>query len=165
MFINIFEQPPVLAAIVTAIVALIVAIWNVFSGRRTQIDIEVLKSTLAQKDKENDARREYEFEARKRLYQEYEPLLFQLMEAAENSIHRIQSLARTARHGNLNETGWLSQFNYFTKSTIYKLFVPIALYQIMQKKLTLVDITVDSSIGLRFKIAKQIYISYTDDYE
>jgi hypothetical protein len=28
-----------------------------------------------------------------------------------------------------------------------------------------VDITVDKSIGLRYKIAKQIYISYTDDFE
>ncbi len=160
-----WTQPAVLAAIITGIIALILTFWNFFSGRKTQADIEILKNELAQKKSENDARREYEFEARKRLYQEYEPLLFQLMEAADNALHRIKSLARTARHENLNETGWLSQFNYYTKSTLYKLFVPIAIYQIMQKKLTLVDITVDSSIGLRYKMAKQIYISYTDDFE
>lgn len=162
---SIWTQPPVLAATITGIVALILALWNFFSGRRAQTEIEILKNSLAQKKSESDARREYEFEARKRLYQEYEPLLFQLIEAAENALHRIQSLARTARHGNLTDEGWLSQFNYYTKSTIYKLFAPVALYQIMQKKLTLVDISVDKSIGLRYKIAKQVYLSYTDDFE
>lgn len=165
MLNSIWTQAPVLAAIVTGTIALILALWNFFIGRKAQTEIEILKNELAQKKSENDARREYEFEARKRLYQEYEPLLFQLMEAADNALHRIQSIARTARHGNLNDSGWLSQFNYYTKSTLYKLFVPIALYQIMQKKLTLLDINVDSSIGLRYKIAKQVYISYTDDFE
>lgn len=162
---SIWTNPDVLVALISGIVAMILAIWNFLSGRKTQADIEILKNELAEKKSENDARREYEFEARKKLYQEYEPLLFQLMEASDNALHRIKSLARTARHENLNENGWLSQFNYYTKSTIYKLFVPIAIYQIMQKKLTLVDIAVDSSIGLRYKMAKQIYISYTDDFE
>jgi len=162
---SIWTQPPVLAAVVTGTIALILALWNFFSARKTQTEIEILKSELAEKKSDNDARREYEFEARKRLYQEYEPLLFQLMEASENALHRIQSLARTARHGDLNDIGWLSQFNYYTKSTLYKLLVPIAIYQIMQKKLTLLDITVDNSIGLRYKIVKQIYLSYTDDFE
>src|SRR4051812_22844570 len=116
MLNSIWTQPPVLAAIVTGSIALLLALWNFFSGRKSQTEIEILKNELAQRKSENDARREYEFEARKRLYQEYEPLLFQLMEAADNAIHRIQSLARTARHGNLNDTGWLSQFNYYTKS-------------------------------------------------
>jgi hypothetical protein len=165
MLISIWTQPAVLAAIVTGAVALLLALWNFISGRKTQIEMELLKNSLEVKRSENDARREYEFEARKRLYQEYEPLLFQLMEASDNAINRIQSLARTARMGDLNEGGWLSVFNYYTKSTIYKLLVPIAIYQIMQKKLTLVDITVDKSIGIRYKLAKQIYFSYTDDFE
>lgn len=160
-----WREPSVLVAIISGSVALIIALWNYFSGRKTQRDIEILKNELAQKKSENDARREYEFEARKKLYQEYEPLLFQLMEASENAMHRIQSLARTAKDENLDENSWLSQFSYYTKSTIYKLFVPIAIYQIMQKKLTLVDITVDKSIGLRYMLAKQVYLSYTDDFE
>lgn len=161
----IWTQAQILTAMVTGGVSLIAALWNFFSGREAQIEIEKLKNELAQKKSENDARQSYEFEARKRLYQEYEPLLFQLMEASDNALHRIQSLARTARNGNLNDDGWLSQFNYYTKSTLYHLLVPVAIYQIMQRKLTLVDITVDKSIGIRYKIIKQIYISYTDDFE
>lgn len=162
---SIWSKPPTIAAIITGTIALILALWNFFTSRKTLNEIEILKSELAEKKSEKDARREYEFEARKRLYQEYEPLLFQLMEASENALHRIQSLARTARNGNLNDTGWLSRFNYYTKSTLYLLLAPVAIYQIMQKKLTLLDITVDNSIGLRYKIVKQIYLSYTDDFE
>ncbi len=160
-----WTQAQVVAAFVTGIVSLTIALWNYFSGRKTQIEIEILKNKHTSEQSENDARRSYEFDARKRLYEEYEPLLFQLMEASDNAIHRVQSLARTAKHGNLNDDGWLSDFNYYPKSTIYKLLVPIALYRIMQKKLTLVDITVDKSIGLRYNLAKMLYISYTDDFE
>lgn len=91
--------------------------------------------------------------------------MFQLIEASDNTLHRIQSLARTSRNGDLEEEGWLSEFNYYTKSTIYQLLVPIAIYQIMQRKLTLVDVSIDKSIDLHYKLAKQIYISYTDDFE
>jgi hypothetical protein len=171
------------AAFITGVVSIILAIWAFISGRMNHKltvksqqelellksdfakDIEKLKNELSERKSESDARRVYEFEARKRLYHEYEPLLFQLMEASDNALHRIQSLARTAMHGDLGENGWLSQFNYYTKSTIYKLFVPLAIYQIMQRKLTLVDVSVDKSIGLHYKLAKQIYISYTDDFE
>lgn len=162
---SIWTQPPVLAAIVTGAIALILALWNFFSGRSNQINIEKLKRRLDDEKSESDARRQYEFEARKKLYQEYEPLLFQLIEASEAALYRIRNLARAAHHGNLDEAGWLSQFNYYTKSTLYKLFVPVAIYQIMRKKLTLVDVTLDSSIGLRYNLAKQIYIAYTDDFE
>lgn len=178
-----WEKAQVIAAFITGIISIIIAIWTFFSGRLNQKEIlknqkelerikndlakenEKLKNELAEKKSENDARRAYEFEARKRLYHEYEPLLFQLIEASDNALHRIQSLARTAKHGDLDDNGWLSQFNYYTKSTIYKLLVPLAIYQIMQRKLTLVDVSVDKSIGLHYKLAKQVYISYTDDFE
>lgn len=150
-----------IAAYVGAIVSIITIVWSL----KNQKKIEILKNELAERKSEIDARRSYEYEARKRLYHEYEPLLFQLMEASDNALHRIQSLARTARKGDLGEKGWLSEFGYYTKSTIYKLFVPIAIYQIMQRKLTLVDVSIDRSIDLHYKLAKQIYLTYTDDFE
>jgi hypothetical protein len=162
---QVFIQPYVIAAIVTGVVSIVLAIFNFIANKRSQKEIETLKSRLSDQNAERNARREYQFEARKRLYQQYEPLLFQMMEAADDAVHRIQSLARTARLGSLNEKGWLSEFNYYAKSTIYKLFVPLAIFRIMQKKLTLVDVTVDSSIGLRYELAKQLYLTYTDDFE
>lgn len=166
----------VLAAFATGAVSIILAISAFVTGRinqrraakfKNEFEKELIKvrRKVDEQKSENDARRVYEFEARKRLYHEYEPLLFQLMEAADNAVHRIQSLARTARNGNLGENGWLSDFAYYPKSTIYKLFVPLAIYQIMQRRLTLVDVSVDRSIGLHYKLSKQAYLSYTDDFE
>ncbi len=171
-----WTKAQVIAALIAGLFSLIIAVWNYFAGRKSQREIEktkyeftreveMLKTDLAERKSENDARRSYEFDARKRLYEEYEPLLFQLIEAADNALHRIWSLARTSRHGDLGEHGWLSQFGYYSKSTLYIIFAPVALYQIMRKKLTLVDISVDKNIGLRYKLAKQLYASYTDDYE
>jgi hypothetical protein len=161
-----------LTAFIAALVSILLALWTYLSGRANQKrisqnekEIESMRSRLLEERSENDARRSYEFEARKRLYSEYEPLLFQLLESADVALHRIQSLARTTKNGDLNENGWLSHFEYYFKSTIYMVFAPVAIYQIMRKKLTLVDVTVDKSIGLRYKLAKQLYMSFTDDYE
>jgi hypothetical protein len=162
-----WTQPQVLAAFITGLVSLMVALWTYFSSKSNQRDLEILKGELAREKSENDARRAYEFEARKRLYQEYEPLLFQLNETADNAYYRIQSLARSARLGrlNANEGGWLSQYHYYAKSTLYKLFAPLAVFQMMKMKLTFVDINVDESIGVRYQLVKQLYLTYTDDFE
>lgn len=160
------NDPKVIASIVTALMALLIAIWNFFTNQKTNRSIEIFKAQLADKKADKDARREYEFEAKKRLYHEFEPLLFQLVELSDNAIHRIQSLARSSKHGNLiDDKGWLSQFNYYTKSTIYKLFAPIAVFQLMQKRMTLVDLNADRRIELYYQLAKQLYLTYTDDFE
>ncbi len=52
---------------------------NVMLGICTSPFSEVLKVTIADEKAEKDARRDYLYEARKRLYQEYEPLFFQLV--------------------------------------------------------------------------------------
>lgn len=153
------------AAIIAGFVSLVLTVWNFFSGRKSQKQIEILKNELAQKKSENDARREYEFEARKRLYEEYEPLLFQLIEASENAFSRIRSLARTSRNGSLGDDGWLGHFGYYSRSTVYNLFVPLAIFQIMKRKLTLVDLNVDKSIASLYRLVKLAYRTFMDDYK
>jgi hypothetical protein len=75
-------------------------------------------------------------------------------------------LARAARNGNLDgESGWLDGTSYYTAYTIYKLVAPLGIVRILQRKLTLVDLTVDSRINLQYQIAKWIYNSYSDDFE
>src|SRR4051794_1030685 len=92
-------QAAVVSAVVGGFVAVVVAILNPFLQRgieklkgRVGADTERLKSQLADRASARDARRSYEFDARKRLYSEMEPLLFQLFEVAENSYYRVVSL-------------------------------------------------------------------------
>jgi Flp pilus assembly protein TadB len=70
--------------------------------------LKQVEAQLEDQNAERNARRDYEYEARKRVYQEVEPILFQLAELAEGGLHRIYSLARTARHGDLapQRRGW-----------------------------------------------------------
>ncbi len=145
--------------------------------------IAKLQFELKTNSADRDARRDYEYEARKRLYQEYEPLLFQLVELSEYSLHRINSLARTARQGDLADTtgafghqngsflgpkeskGWLSFPGYYMISTVYEIIGPIAIYKLMQRRLRLVDLRLDPGIDRLYTLSKILYLTLTCDFE
>src|SRR5258706_56753 len=67
-----------------------------------------------------------EYDARKRLYEEVEPLLFQLFENANHALNRIRNLARASRDGQLES--WLAQQgdSYYLRSTLHSFLVPLA---------------------------------------
>lgn len=98
----------VIAAATSLIVALVGMVAGVRSQRRaseTAGQLEELRTTLAEERAERDARRDYEYEARKHLYQVCGPLIFQLTERSEDALYRIYSLARTSREGHLSKDG------------------------------------------------------------
>jgi len=132
---SILSGVKVLTTLIGALVTISVAFWNYFTSRKNLMDIEKLKHDLSESKSLKDARREYEFEARKRLYQEYEPLLFQLTETSENALNRVQSLARSSKNIDLENNEGLSKFEYYAISTIYNLFAPLAIFHMMQKNL------------------------------
>src|SRR3712207_2456366 len=86
------------------VVALVTALITYISTRRNQrdlaelnskltrdvtTDIENLKTELSQRGREQDALRDYQYEARKRLYRECGPIVFQLAELSEGAFFRI----------------------------------------------------------------------------
>jgi DNA repair exonuclease SbcCD ATPase subunit len=83
-------------------------------------DLELLRGRLREVEAERDARRDYEYEARKRLYSEIQPLLFQLQELSESAYRWVMSLARTAQQDQLS---WLSK-GYFLSTTLYRFTAP-----------------------------------------
>ncbi len=160
----------IILALVAALTSLIVAGVSYFSTRKNTHDIESVKANLAEKLAGKNARRDYEYEARKRLYQQYEPLFFQLIELSESALRRIEGLARSASQGNLmpDHTGWLAPndyyYDYYMASTIYRLLAPLAVVKLMQRLLTLVDLTVDPHINNQYALAKWLYMSFTEDF-
>lgn len=79
---------------------------------------------------------DYEFEAKKRLYEAVGPLRFQLLLAARDVVRRFQ-----AHHGtkwNMNPKG------YYVKSCVYRLLAPLAVGQLIESQMSLVDFSVDS---------------------
>lgn len=119
-------------------------------------------------EKDGDAQRAYRFEARKRLYEQCEPLLFQLGEAAENARGRIHGLARTCRTGHLkdNGEGWLAKpEGYFFMSTMYRLLAPAAVFHMLRRRMTTVDLNVDRRIKRQYELSRILYRSFRDQYE
>lgn len=125
-------------------------------------ELEVQKATAIG---EINARRAYEFDARKRLYEDIEPLFFRLSEAVELALKRVRSIARANRDGELQT--WLGQ-NYSTSyvtSVMYRMLIPGSITQLIRRKLTTVDLTVDPSIEVQYRLAKILYYSWTADFD
>lgn len=132
-----------------------------------QRELETIKATFDDENAEKKARRDYEYEARQRLYREIEPLLFQLTELGEGVLYRIAGLAYEAGNGNLRpDGGWLSDRNeYYTTSNLYKFIAPLTIIKLMQQKLTAVDLNLVPRISKLYTIARFIGWSLTDDFE
>jgi hypothetical protein len=71
------------ASIAAAILALVSAVYAVRLTTRTSKEVEVLKVSLARESAIDEARRNYEYDARKRVYVECEPLVLRLAESSE----------------------------------------------------------------------------------
>jgi hypothetical protein len=155
----------IVVALISAFASLVVAVVTYFATRSNQRDIEDLKAELLEKKAERDALRDYEYEARKRLYHECAPLMFQLLEQAEGVLNRVRNLARTASQGNL-EPGqtWLSR-KYYRLSTMHRFLEPLATLKLVQNRLTLLDLSLDPYLYCQYSLAKQIYYSFADDFD
>ncbi|GAB4017266.1 hypothetical protein GCM10028808_48230 [Spirosoma migulaei] len=151
----------------TGLVTLTVSYFTALSNKKTQESLARLNTELQNQKGDVDARRDYEYEARKRLYKECEPLLLRLLEASENALYRIYSLVRTARNGDLEpgKDSWLQASGYYMASTIYNLLVPVVMFRLLQNKLTLVDLTVDATIRNQYLLAKWIYVLFTEPFD
>ncbi|TBE02328.1 hypothetical protein [Rhizobium ruizarguesonis] len=177
MFDAVVNSPQVLAAVVAGGVSVVVTVLtNVYgpiAQRRLerakgeiQKEIESVRTELATITSEKNARQAYEYETRKRLYEELEPTLFQLHEASENSYSRICSLVRTARNGHLEgEDNWLGHNGYYMRSTIYWLFLPFSLFRLLQSATTFFDLRLDPEIRIKFYLLKSAYFCFTDDFK
>ncbi len=124
--------------------------------------LEAIKAQFTDQGRIKDARLDYLYDAHKRLYRECEPLLFQLAELALNAQHRVYSLARSARRGSIPD--WLDVDGYYKRSTMYFLIAPLVVLRLIQRRLTFVDLTLDSHIAGQYRLLRLLYLTFTDDF-
>jgi hypothetical protein len=87
------------------------------------------------------AQLDYELEAKKRLYEVVGPLRLQLLLAARDVVRRFQM--HHQNNWNMNPKG------YYVKSCVYRILAPLAIGQLIEKQLSVVDFGVDKdAIGL-----------------
>jgi len=155
-------------------VALLGQIFNPVSQRRLekqkaelQKEIEEVKGSIVERSSAQAARREYEYDARKRLYSEIEPLFFQLYEAVEECYFRILSLARTSRQGHLgiHDDSWVRNRGYYLLSTAYKLILPSVVYSLIQRRMTFIDLKLDEVLRVRYLLLKNLVHSFADPFD
>jgi hypothetical protein len=139
----------------------------------SQEKLEDLRSVLTQARDDETARREYKFDALKRLYSEIDPLLFQLREQSEAAVFRIYGLAKSARTGKLFPEGASKRENRlhegsgsYLPSTLYRFMAPLASFRLCQQHLTAVDLSLDEGIRRQqYLLAKLLYRSWSDGDE
>ena len=156
-----------IAAILAAAIAACVSLVSIYLTKRNDTKLEMLRNSLEIKKDEEAARRDYEFGARKRLYNKCEPLLFQLGELSESALLRIYALAKNARQGNLGPGSrlYLSHDHYFIRSTIYRLLAPMAIFKLLQNQLTMIDLQLVPIMNIQYDLAKILYYSFSSAKE
>ena len=95
------DDAKIIVAVIAAFSSLVVAIISAVIARRNQHGFEAFRANLEEENKERDAWRDYQYEARKRLYHECEPLLFLLAELSETALGRMYGLVRSAQNGTI----------------------------------------------------------------
>jgi hypothetical protein len=152
----------IIVAIIALISSVLTAMMTIILTRQNDVKLRRLENELETKRDELNARRDYEYEAKKRLYQDCEPILFQFAEFSESAIRRIHALAKNAREGNLGpERFYLSSDHYFFRSTIYRLLVPLATFKILQNRLTGIDLQLDPLIDTQYQLGKILYYTFS----
>lgn len=156
---------PAIVSLVVAAIAMLTSFANSRKLASSNEKLAALTSRLRDEESTRDARRDYEYDALKRLYAECEPLLFQFFELAEDAESRVRALARECRQGDLRPdgTGWLAGEGYYFNSTAYRLFAPIAAIRILQRRLTAVDLALDSRLKTQYRLLRMLYRSMTED--
>ena len=155
-------EPPLSIPLIMAGIALISSILTAAFQFRNQARLATLSAKLDEQKAETSARRTYEYETRKRLYTECEPLIFQLSEYAENAGRRVVNIA-DATVGGFLKTRLADP--YYSSSTMYRLIAPSACFVMMRQKLTVVDLRLSPRINGLYGIAKLHYTVLLADFE
>jgi hypothetical protein len=127
--------------------------------------IERYKTKAARVSEELKARRDYEYEARKRLYAETEPVLFQFYESAAYVVNRILNLARASRDGDLTGSDSWWHDPYYLRSTVHGFLAPLAAFHILRHRITLLDLGLDSALERQYELGKAANRSWNRDIE
>lgn len=149
------------SALVVALVGAVSGITAAFLAARAQQRVVRLTASLGEQRAESDARRSYEYEARKRLYSVYEPLRVRLLDCTDNAVRQIVDLVGRPGPG---RPGY-SSAEYRLNATIYYLLAPLVVSRTIERRLTLVDLGLDARIHTEFMLAQAICRSLTNEFQ
>jgi hypothetical protein len=128
---------------------------------------EQLKSSLQDQLSEKNARREYVYEARKRLYMAVAPAMFQLTELADGGLAGVRCLCdpdqrasfriADGRRESLRKEGFIGTTSYEVVHTTYALLAPLAIFRMLQRSMTTFDLSLDRQIYTQWWLVRAGY--------
>jgi hypothetical protein len=96
------------------------------------------------------------------LYSIYEPLRFQLIDAAGNALRRISEISMMSPPKTQEDEPMITA-GYHLKGTIYFLLAPLAFVRLFDRHLTLIDLQLEPEITAEYNVAKTLYRAMADD--
>jgi len=111
-----------------------------------------IKSKVEAELGEKAAQREYELQARKRLYSTIGPLKFQLLLACRDLALHIDNFYPYS----------LSPQDYYGKSTLYRIIRPLAIAELIERQLSIVDFTIDKEAINLLRFKKNSFYSFSE---
>lgn len=103
--------------------------------------------------REHASQLDYDSEAKKRLYNEIGPLRFQLLLACRDLSGRVSSFANRPYETNLS--------GYFGRTTLYRILRPIAISELIERKIALADFSIDRGAVDLLRFKKSAYAAFS----
>jgi hypothetical protein len=148
------------ASAFAAILSFLGAILASLFTRRSQLSLEKTKAALEQVKADRNALLDYQYETRRRMYRECEPLIFRLVELCDEANNRILTLARMSRTGSGYEVEqWISDEDN-QHSTLYRILAPLAAFTLLAERLTLFDLSLNPRMYVQYILAKTMVDIY-----
>jgi hypothetical protein len=147
-------DPAVVAALITGLVSLLVAVFSIWFTTHTQAkmakensardkELLLLNASLTKQREEEAAQREYAHDAVKHV----KPLLYHLSELCEESINRVRRI--------VNEEIEV-RTTYHVLTTAQRLAGPLVVAQELQRQMTTVDPSVDPVVMTQYIVSREL---------
>jgi hypothetical protein len=107
------------------------------------------------------AQRDYEYDAKKKLLTEVQPILFELSERCDEAFWRIYGIAESEAQGRLDEACPKPRFRpesgYYLPSTIHRLVTPLVQFRMLETTLGRFDFSLVPEATAKYRLAKHLY--------
>lgn len=136
------------------IVLTVLSSLGVSAATAAWLSQQLVKHKLSQEfvrySAEVDATKQYQIEARRRLYLAIGPLKFQLLIAARDVAHRIVSHAGREYP--------LETSDYYGTSTLYRLVRPLAILELIERQIAFADFSVDQDALTLLQLKRSLWL-------
>jgi hypothetical protein len=107
------------------------------------------------------AQRDYEYDAKKKLLTEVQPMLFELSERCDEAFWRIYGIAESEAQGRLDKPCQKRRFRlesgYYLPSTIHRLVSPLVLFRMLETGMARFDFSLVPEATAKYRLAKHLY--------